>query len=101
MSNRTLLVVPMAFAASATQIHDGTNSPAFPHQVEGFVAQALGDVHFGGPTVSGDADGYSIRRGDASNIIGFLSRGSYYSYDLTKLYYVGGPWKLIIERSVT
>lgn len=100
MSTRTLEVIPKALAAVATALHDGTNGWPHPPQLEGFIVQATGDVHFGGPAVSGTTDGFTVRNGESINILGFLSRGSPFAYDLTKLYYIGGPWKLVIERQV-
>lgn len=99
-SMRILEVHPMPLVASATALHDGSNSQGYPPQLEGFVVQALETVHFGGSGVSGEEDGFTVRRGEAINIVGFLSRGSPFAYDLTKIYYVGGPWKLVIERQV-
>lgn len=101
MSNRTLKVIPLGVAAVATVLHDGTNAPDYPSKLEGFVVQALGDTHFGGASVTGTADGFTVRNGEAVNVLGFLSRGSPYSYDLTQLYYIGGPWKLIVEENAT
>ena len=87
----------MPAVGSATALHDGTNG-LYPKHLEGFVVQALGATHFGKESVSGEANGFTVRRGEAVNITGFLSRGSPFSYDLTKIFYIGGPWKLIIER---
>lgn len=100
MSQRTIKVVAKPSVLAATAIHDGSNSAGFPPKLEGFVVQALGDTHFGGPGITGSSDGFTVKNGDAVNILGFLSRGSPYAYDLTRLYYVGGPWKLVIEETV-
>jgi hypothetical protein len=100
-SLRTLEVHPVALAVVATALHDGTNSMGYPPQLEGFVIQANGGaVHLGGPGVTGEANGFTVREGETINILGFLSRGSPFAYDLTKLYYIGGPWKLVLERQI-
>lgn len=99
-SVRTLKVFPKTLVGVATVLHDGSNSQGYPPQLEGFVVQAQGDVHFGDASVTGESDGFTIGAGDSVNIVGFLSRGSPFAYDLTKMYYVGGPWKMIIERQV-
>lgn len=99
-SNRTLKVIAKTLAASATALHDGTNGFGYPPKLEGFVVQAQSDVHFGGAGVTGESNGFTVKAGEAVNILGFLSRGSYGAYDLTRLYYIGGPWKLVIEELV-
>lgn len=100
-SVRTLEVHPRVLALAATALHDGSNGQGYPPQVEGFVVQANGGaVHFGNATVTGETDGFTVREGETINILGFSSRGSPFAYDLTKLYYIGGPWKLIIERQI-
>lgn len=81
-------------------MHNGTNGQGYPPKLEGFVVQPTGDVHFGGPGTTGATNGYTILNGQSVNILGFLSRGSFGAYDLTQLYYVGGPWKLVIEDKV-
>jgi len=99
-SSRTLQVVAKSLAASATVLHDGTNSQGYPKTLEGFVIQATSDTHFGGSGITGSSNGFTVLAGTAVNITGFLSRGSPTAYDLTQLYYIGGPWKLVIERQV-
>lgn len=101
MSKRTMKVTLKPLAAVATVLHDGTNSMPYPQNLEGFLVQAHGgDVYFGDSTVSGESDGFKVTQGDTINILGFLSRGSPYSYDMAELYYIGGPWKIIIEETV-
>jgi hypothetical protein len=94
-------VVPKPAVGTATALHDGTNGPNYPPRLEGFVIQAHGGaVHFGDSAVTGAADGFTVHKGRSINVLGFLSRGSPSVYDLTQMYYVGGPWKLVIERQV-
>lgn len=91
----------MPAVVEATALHDGTSSPGFPPKLEGFVVQAHGgETHFGGADVEDEDSGFTVRLGESVNIVGFLSRGSPFAYDLTQLYYIGGPWKLVIERQV-
>lgn len=97
-SNRFLEIHPLSQVGTATPLHDGTNAQNYPKHLEGFVAQALETTHFGQESLTGEANGFTVRRGEAVNFTGFLSRGSPFSYDLTRMYYIGGPWKLIIER---
>lgn len=94
-------MIPKSAVLSAVALHDGTNGQGHPPQLEGFVVQAIGSVHFGGSGLTGSSDGFTVRAGESVNILGFLSRGTPSAYDLTKLYYIGGPWKLVIERQVT
>lgn len=97
MSVRTLKAYAMSAEVSATPVHNGSSDPYPPH-LEGFLIQADGgDVYLGGEDVA--TVGLKVRDGETINIVGFLSRGTPYSYDLTQLYYVGGPWRLIVEVS--
>lgn len=85
-------------AASPTPLHDGTNTPGQPPPtVAGFVVQPSGLVHLGGADVT-STTGLRVKPGETANITGFLSRGSYQNYELSQVYYVGGPFELIIEK---
>lgn len=97
MSVRLLKAISKPFSATAVPIHDGTNSQGYPHTVEGFAVQARGDTYFGEATVTDETNGFLVKKGDGVNILGFLSRGSPFSYDLTKIYYIGGPWTMTVE----
>lgn len=97
-SNRYIDVIPKPAVVVATPLHDGNTGGPYPKFLEGFVVQATQAVHFGTDAVTGETNGFTVRRGEACNITGFLSRGSPFSYDLTKIFYIGGPWKLVIER---
>ncbi|TXH10652.1 MAG: hypothetical protein E6R04_04785 [Spirochaetes bacterium] len=98
MSVRFLKPINMPFAATATPIHDGSNSEGYQSTVEGFIVQSYGgDVYLGESSVTGKTNGLTIKEGEGLNVVGFLSRGSPYSYDLTRIFYVGGPWTMIIE----
>ena len=86
-------------AGSATPLHDGTNSPDYDRYPMSFVIQTNGgDVFIGGPGITGSTDSFTISDGRSVNFEGDLSRGTHESWDLTKIYYVGGPFKLILER---
>lgn len=99
---RKIKVIPFSAVGTATPLHDGTNTPDYPPTIEGALVQVNGgaDVYFGDENVSDDSDGYTMEDGDCATITGFLSRGSFDSYDLTKIYYIGGAFKLIIEVEV-
>jgi len=97
MSSRKLKIKAYGVATEPTRCHDGTNDEGYAPAVEGFVAQAEGDTHFGEAGVTGADDGFTVRAGETVNILGFLSRGSPSSYDLREIYFIGGPWKLIVE----
>lgn len=88
------------YPASATPapLHDGTNSPGQPPPtVAGFVIQPTATVRLGDTSVTAST-GLEIRKGETANITGFLSRGTYQNYELSQVYYVGGPFELIIEK---
>lgn len=97
-----IVVIPLAAAVSATPLHDGTNGPAYPNLVQGFILQPNGgDIYVGEGTVTGGSDGLKIVDGTSINVYGFHSRGTHDSYDLSRIFYIGGPVKLILERPAT
>lgn len=97
----TFKFISFSYPASATPVplHDGTNTPGQPPPtVAGFVIRpSVDDVILGGPDVD-TSPGFSIKFGQVANVVGFLSRGSYQNYELTQIYYVGGPFTLTIEK---
>lgn len=98
--SRRLHIAAKANVVTATVVHDGTNSPGYPQKVEGFAVQATSDTHFGKSGVTGSTDGFTVLAGETINLTGLLSRGTTDSYDLNQIYYIGGPWKLIIEETI-
>ena len=82
-------------------LHDGTNGSGQPPKyLKDALAQAGGaDVFFGGPNISGDADAFTLCKGDCARFTGVSSRGETDEYDLTEMYYVGGSFKLIVDRA--
>jgi len=97
----TLKAYPKDVEAAATPLHDKSSSQGYNHLQESFVIQASGgDVHLGDSTVTSTINAFTIPEGKSVNITGLLSRGTRWSYDLSELYYVGGPFKLVIERKV-
>jgi hypothetical protein len=93
-----LRVIPFAAEASATPLHDGINGNPYPYYAAGVTIQTNGgDVHLGGSTVTGQSDGFTIPDGSNINLESFKSRGTSWDWDLREIYFVGGPFKLILE----
>lgn len=100
MPSSILKIITMDESATPTPLHSGGNGLGYGPQPRGFLIQAYGgDVYLGDSVVTGDTDGFKIAQGEAVNIVGFGSRGTHESYNLTQIYYIGGPFKLILEQS--
>lgn len=80
-------------------LHDGTNAAGQPPPtVAGFVAQPVSEqVYFGESDVAVGA-GLAVPAGTSLTISAQSSRGSYQSYELTKIYYIGGAFTLTVEK---
>lgn len=97
MASAQLKVFPKPAAVAATPLHDGTNTQGYPPQVKGFLIQALSDVHFGDENVAGESNAFTVEKGNQAALEGFLSRGTYESYELRQIYHIGGAFKLVLE----
>lgn len=86
--------------ATKTPLHNGTNGEGYATQYEEFVLRAQGsDVYIGDETLDEtDLNGILIQDGQQMNFQANTSRGSQKSYDLTEMYYIGGPLVLVLER---
>lgn len=98
MPSCKIKVVPKPEVFVATALHSGSNSQGYDPQLRGFVLQAIDVTYLGESNLTGVNDGVTIHAGEQLTVIGFISRGSYESYDLRQMYYIGGPFKLIIEQ---
>jgi hypothetical protein len=97
-----LQVVPKPAAAVATPLHNGTNGQGHPYRVVEFVIETGNQsVYVGGEGITGDADGMEIDKEQQYDFEAPLSRGTPSNWDLRKIYYTGGAFKLIIIREVS
>ena len=100
MSTFALKTILKAAAVTPTPLHDGTNGDPLGGRptVPGFIVEADGaSVFLGGSDVADQDNGFEVCDGERMAFTGFPSRGSYQDYQLTQIYYVGGPLRLTVE----
>lgn len=100
-----LQIVQKGAETSATALHDGkpkeTSSTLHPFHVVEFVIETGSQVvYFGEEGVSGSTNGMTLKTNDQYDFESPPSRGTLAGWDLRKIYYVGGAFKLIIIREV-
>lgn len=101
----SLQVVSKPAAVVATPLHNGFNpidgGPGHPFRAAEFIIETGSQtVYLGGENVTGDINGLEIAKNDQYDFESPQSRGTPASWDLRKIYYIGGAFKLIIVREV-
>lgn len=97
MPSLVLKVSAKTLAVAATALHDGTSSPGYSSQVHGFAVQATSDTYIGGSGVTGATNGFLIPAGQTGTFNVPPMRAGIDDYELTKIYYIGGPCILTVE----
>ena len=103
MSNNVKFrAVNIPLAAAPTLIHAvNTNIVGFPHQNSNFQVQSEDgtvDVYIGDNNLTAvNKLGLKFAAGSITDVQALDSRGSAQAFNFTKMYYVGGPFTLILQ----
>lgn len=103
MSTTKIQGYPKVVSPTPVALHDGTNVQDHAMQINNFqvqVPEGSAIVGIGGSGMTVAADGTIVQPGQTIDFEAPSSRGTSHAFDLSKIYYVGGPFTLILHEKV-